>query len=77
MDLVPNLIRYKCSAATKDMGLVTNLPVALGHLLCVFAHLNPYPPPPPPCASTGLSKHGVGVEPPFFRMFWDRCFLWF
>ena len=21
--------------------------------------------PPPPCASTALSKHGVGVEPPF------------
>ena len=22
-------------------------------------------PPPPPCACTALSKHGVGVEPPF------------
>ena len=27
INLVPNLIRYKCSAATYDMGLVTNLPV--------------------------------------------------
>ena len=25
--LVPNLIRYKCSAATQGMGLVINLPV--------------------------------------------------
>ena len=31
INLVPNLIRYKCSAATKDMGLVTNLPVTWGH----------------------------------------------
>ena len=26
INLVPNLIWYKCSAATQDMGLVTNLP---------------------------------------------------
>ena len=31
INLVPNVIRYKCSAATKDMGLVTNLPVTWGH----------------------------------------------
>ena len=24
-----------------------------------------HPTPPPPCACTALSKHGVGVEPPF------------
>ena len=27
INLAPNLIRYKCSAATEDMGLVTHLPV--------------------------------------------------
>ena len=32
--------------------------------------------PPPPCASTGLSKHAVGVEPAVLRIFWDCCFLW-
>ena len=24
------------------------------------------------CACTALSKHGVGVEPPFWPDFWDR-----
>ena len=28
--------------------------------------------PPPLCACTALSKHGVGVEPPFWPDFWDR-----
>ena len=28
--------------------------------------------PPPPCASTALSKCGVGVEPLFCLVFWDR-----
>ena len=30
--------------------------------------------PPPPCASTALSKHGVGVEPLFLGNFWYHCF---
>ena len=28
--------------------------------------------PPPPCACTALSKHEVGVAPPFWPDFWDR-----
>ena len=31
--------------------------------------------PPPPCASTGLSKHAVGVELLFSGFFCDCCFL--
>jgi hypothetical protein len=30
--------------------------------------------PPPPCASTGLSKHGVGVEPLFSGFFVTAVF---
>ena len=32
-------------------------------------------PPPPPCACTALSKHGVGVEPPFEEIL-GPLFLW-
>ena len=31
--------------------------------------------PPPPCASTALSKHGVGVEPLFLRIFGTIVFV--
>ena len=31
--------------------------------------------PPPPCASTALSKHGVGVELPFLGIFGTTVFV--
>ena len=33
-------------------------------------------PPPPFCTSTGLSQHGVGVEPLFSEFFGTAYFLW-